>query len=60
MAQRQRADRYTDRVVEFSSASGFPLKSEVCRCLTISGLLSSTPKSDIWECDHDNSLVDTK
>ena len=53
-----------DWVVEFSSASSsnLDLNSSLrfFRCLIIFGLLSSTPKLDIWEWDHDNSLVDTK
>ena len=70
MAQMPRTDLYIDQVVEFSSSSffffefssvpGFPLKSKVFRCLTISRLLSFTPKFKTQECDPDNSLVDTK
>jgi len=60
MAQMPRTDLYIDQVVEFSSVPGFPLKSEVFRCLTISKLLSFTPKFKTQECDPDNSLVDTK
>ena len=60
MAQMLRTDLCIDQVVEFSSVPGFPLKSKVFRCLTISRLLSFTPKFNTQECDPDNSLVDTK